>query len=39
MRPEEWAREREKREEAAIRYFGTHFMSRSVFMPQILAPP
>lgn len=28
-----------KKKEAAIRYFGTHFMSRSVFMSQILAPP
>jgi len=33
-------RERKKKEiERTIRYFGTHFMSRSVFMPQILAPP
>lgn len=42
MRPGEGAgagRNEERSGERTIRYFGTHFMSRSVFMPQILAPP
>lgn len=35
----EWVERKKKEIERTIRYFGTHFMSRSVFMPQILAPP